>query len=161
MSHYLLMSCVRKLDILATAIQNFKALTCCYLIDARRKTCFVHAGGSKRRQNLFDSHCKDTLAATKIDLDCMKNVVTEQESWLLHDNANAQSKYVISRKDIKVLKHSPYSEFILTSLSDLVLCDFWLLPKLKLAMTGKRCDKIQNISRSSTAIFGSSENEVQ
>ncbi|EFN89680.1 Histone-lysine N-methyltransferase SETMAR, partial [Harpegnathos saltator] len=45
-----------------------------------------------------------------------------------------------------VIDHPPYSP-------DLAPCDFWLFPKLKLAMKGNRFDTILVIQKTSTAIL--------
>ncbi|PNF29733.1 hypothetical protein B7P43_G11195 [Cryptotermes secundus] len=50
------------------------------------------------------------------------------------------------RKGITVLDHPPYSP-------DLATGDFWLFPKVKLAMKGDRHDTIQDIQRESTAVL--------
>jgi hypothetical protein len=51
-----------------------------------------------------------------------------------------------ARKGITVLHHPPYSP-------DLAAADFWLFPKVKLAMKGNRHDTNQDIQRESTAVL--------
>jgi hypothetical protein len=51
------------------------------------------------------------------------------------------------KKNIVELGHPPYSP-------DLAACDFWLFPKLKLAMERKRFDTIADIQKASTASLG-------
>jgi len=62
------------------------------------------------------------------------------EKWangfnLHHDNIPCHTlllvRQFLSNKNITVCPHSPYS-------SDLALCDFWLFPKVKMTMKGKR-----------------------
>ncbi|XP_064486005.1 protein GVQW3-like [Ornithodoros turicata] len=64
-------------------------------------------------------------------------------SWsLLHNNAPAHNAKAVrdflAKKGVVVLDHPPYSP-------DLSPADFWLLPKLKLAMKGTRHDSIEDI----------------
>jgi hypothetical protein len=54
------------------------------------------------------------------------------------------SGMAISVKNIMVCPHSPYS-------LDLALCDFWLFPKVKMAMKGKCFESIQDIKVATTA----------
>ncbi|EFN89558.1 Histone-lysine N-methyltransferase SETMAR, partial [Harpegnathos saltator] len=75
----------------------------------------------------------------------------EPGSWfLLHDNAPSHkaimAREFLTKKGIIVIDHSPYSP-------DLAPCDFWLFPKLKLAMKGNRFDTILVIQKTSTAIL--------
>jgi len=50
----------------------------------------------------------------------------------------------ISVKNITVCRHPPYS-------LDLAPCDFWLFPKVKMTMKGKRFESIQDIKAATTA----------
>ncbi|PNF22264.1 RING-box protein 1A [Cryptotermes secundus] len=64
-------------------------------------------------------------------------------SWsLLHNNAPSHKSKIVcdflARKGITVLDHPPYSP-------DLAPADFWLFPKVKLAMKGDCHDTIQDI----------------
>jgi hypothetical protein len=49
----------------------------------------------------------------------------------------------MSNKNITVCPHPPYSP-------DLAPCDFWLFPKLKMTMKGKRFELIQDIEAAPT-----------
>ncbi|EFN76727.1 Histone-lysine N-methyltransferase SETMAR, partial [Harpegnathos saltator] len=68
----------------------------------------------------------------------------------LHDNAPSHKAIMVreflTKKGIIVIDHPPYSP-------DLAPCDFWLFPKLKLAMKGNRFDTIPVIQKTSTAIL--------
>lgn len=87
---------------------------------------------------------------------CARNVRVWPEYWeqgvwsLLHDNAPAHICKIVrdflAKIRIMVLDHSPYSP-------DLAPCDFWLLPKSKLATKGKRFDTILNIKTASAAML--------
>jgi hypothetical protein len=52
----------------------------------------------------------------------------------------------LGRKGITVLDHPPFSP-------DLAPADFWLFPKVNLAMKGDRHYTIQDIQRESTAVL--------
>lgn len=74
-----------------------------------------------------------------------------QGTWcLLHDNAPAHKSKIVcdflAQKSIVVLQHPPYSP-------DLSPCDFWLFPKLKMAMKGKRFDTISDIQKATTMVL--------
>jgi len=49
----------------------------------------------------------------------------------------------LSNKNIMVCPHPPYSP-------DLAPCDFWLFPKVKMTMQGKRFELIQEIEAATT-----------
>jgi len=51
---------------------------------------------------------------------------------------------VISVKNITMCPHPPYS-------LNLAPCDFWLLPKVKVIMKGKRFESIQDVEAATTA----------
>ncbi|CAK9801097.1 Mariner Mos1 transposase [Anthophora plagiata] len=73
----------------------------------------------------------------------------EPSSWrLLHDNAPAHRSLIVTdfltKNDIFLLQHPPYS-------LDLALCDYFLFPKLHLAMKGNRFASIEDIQRSTTS----------
>ena len=75
------------------------------------------------------------------------------EKWangfiLHHDNAPCHTSLLVrqflSNKLITVCPHPPYSP-------DLAPCDFWLFPKVKITMKGKRFESIQDIEAATTA----------
>jgi hypothetical protein len=54
------------------------------------------------------------------------------KNWILHhDSLQGTVKQFLAQKLITEMEHPPYS-------SDLALNDFWLLPKIKFALEGKR-----------------------
>jgi len=70
------------------------------------------------------------------------------DSFILHyDNAPCHTSLLVrqflSNKNIMVCPHPPYSP-------DLALCDFWLFPKVKITMKGKRFESIQDIEAAIT-----------
>lgn len=75
----------------------------------------------------------------------------EQGCWrFLHDNAPAHKCRIVqeflAKKGVVVLDHPPYSP-------DLAPADFWLFPKLKLAMKGHRYSSIRDIQTSVTEVL--------
>ena len=68
--------------------------------------------------------------------------------WLLYyDNAPAHSsnlvQHFLAKYKIIQLRQPPYSP-------DRALCDFWMFPKLKMALKGKRFDDIEMIQSNAT-----------
>ena len=68
--------------------------------------------------------------------------------WLLHlDNAPAHSSNLVqeflAKHKIVLLRQPPYSP-------DIAPCDFWMFPKLKMALKGKRFDDIETIQSNAT-----------
>ena len=68
--------------------------------------------------------------------------------WLLHhDNAPAHPSNLVhqflAKHKIVQLHQPPYSP-------DIAPCDFWILPKLKMAFKGKRFDDIETIQSNAT-----------
>ena len=68
--------------------------------------------------------------------------------WLLHhDNAPAHSSNLVqqflAKHKIVQLRQPPYSP-------DIAPCDFWMYPKLKMALKGKRFDDIETIQSNAT-----------
>ena len=67
---------------------------------------------------------------------------------LHHDNAPCHIlllvRHFLSNKNITVCPYPPYSP-------DLAPCDFWLFPKVKMTMKGKRFESIQGIEAAVTA----------
>ena len=81
-------------------------------------------------------------------------------SWfLLHDNAPAHRsvsvKDFLSKKNVKALEHSPYSP-------DLAPADFYLFPRLKSALKGRRfCDAADVIDNATEELKRLSQNSSQ
>ena len=75
------------------------------------------------------------------------------ENWangfiLHHNNALCHTSLLVgqflSNKNITVCPHPPYA-------LDLAPCDFWLFPKVKITLKGKRFESIQEIEAATTA----------
>ena len=68
--------------------------------------------------------------------------------WLLHDDnapshsSNPVQQFLAKHKIVR-LRQLPYSP-------DIASCDFWMLPKLKMALEGKRFDGIETIQSNAT-----------
>ena len=70
------------------------------------------------------------------------------KNWQLHhDNAPAHSAHVIkgclAKNSMALARQPPYS-------SDLTPCDFWLFPKLKITLEGKRFQSRKDIMKKTT-----------
>ena len=68
--------------------------------------------------------------------------------WRLHhDNAPAHSSNLVqqflAKHKIEQLRQPPYSP-------EIAPCDFWMFPKLKMALKGKRFDDIETIQSNAT-----------
>ena len=88
-------------------------------------------------------------------LEYLRNDVRRKrpEKWtngfiLHHDNVRCHTSLLVwqflSNKTFTACPHPPYSP-------DLAPCDFWLLPKVKMAMKGKRFESIQDIELATRA----------
>ena len=69
--------------------------------------------------------------------------VWREQTWLLHhDNAPAHNavptQQFLSANKIPVIQHPPYTP-------DLAPCDFFLFPKMKFKLKGRRFDTIEDI----------------
>jgi len=74
-----------------------------------------------------------------------------ERTWLLHhDNAPSHTSvlthYFLAKNKIAVIPHPPYSP-------DLAPCDFFLFPKLKLKLKGRRFDTIEEIQAESQRVL--------
>jgi len=73
-------------------------------------------------------------------------------NWLLHDD-NTPSHWALVMREflahnsIITLPHPPYSP-------DLVPCDFFFFPKMKLQLKGHRFDRMEEIQRESQNVLG-------
>jgi transposase len=73
-------------------------------------------------------------------------------NWLLHDDNAPSHQALVTReflahKGIITLPYSPYSP-------DLASCDFFLFPKMKLQLKGRRFDRVEEIQRESQYVLG-------
>jgi len=73
-------------------------------------------------------------------------------NWLLHDDNAPSHRALITReflahKGITTLPHLPCSP-------DLAPCDFFLFPKMKLLLKGRRFDRVEEIQRESQNVLG-------
>jgi len=71
-------------------------------------------------------------------------------NWLLHDD-NAPSHRALATREflahITTFLHPPFSP-------DLAPCDFFLFPKMKLLLNGRRFDRLEDIQRESQNVLG-------
>jgi histone-lysine N-methyltransferase SETMAR len=74
-----------------------------------------------------------------------------EQTWLLqHDNAPPHAAVLthqfLAKNKIAVIPHPPYSP-------DLAPCDFFLFPKMKLKLKGRRFDTIEEIQAETQKVF--------
>lgn len=78
------------------------------------------------------------------------------EWFLLHDKAPVHSSLIVSQflagKSVTVINHPPYSP-------DLAPADFFLFPKLKVALKGQRFDNVETIQKNVTAVLNTISKE--
>jgi transposase len=72
-------------------------------------------------------------------------------NWVLHhDNAPAHTalavQHFLASKNMMVIPHPPYSP-------DLAPCDFFLLPKMKIKLKGRRFDTVEEIQAESQKVL--------
>ena len=83
-----------------------------------------------------------------------------EQTWLLHhDNAPSHTSVLthqfLAKNKIAVISHPPYS-------SDLAPCNFFLSPKMKLKLKGRRFDTIEEIQAESQRVLDTpTENDFQ
>ncbi|EZA47753.1 hypothetical protein X777_15520 [Ooceraea biroi] len=111
----------------------------CILIEnlGKRKVCarFVPHTLTDDQKDARVQHCLDMKQTANFDLNFMGSIVTADETCDF-----------LAKKGIVVLDHPPYSP-------DLAPCDFWLFPKLKLAMKGQHYNTIQDIQKAVTKVL--------
>jgi histone-lysine N-methyltransferase SETMAR len=67
-------------------------------------------------------------------------------NWLLHHNNTLSHTSFLTKNNMTVVLHPPYS-------SDLVPCDFSLFPQLKIKLKGRHFDTIERIEAESQAVL--------
>ena len=81
---------------------------------------------------------------------CSKKVTWNQNLIIHHDNAPAHRSFKVSqflaKNNMTVIPHPPCSP-------DLAPCDFFLFPKLKVRMKGRRFDTIEEIQEESQRVL--------
>jgi transposase len=73
-------------------------------------------------------------------------------NWMLHDDNAPSHRALLTREflahnSIITLPHPPYSP-------DLTPCEFFLFPKMKLQLKGRRFDRLEEIQRESQNVLG-------
>jgi len=108
----------------------------------------VRADFVRRNNTVNSEYYKGSLERLRNDVRRKR-----REKWvngfiLHHDKAPCHTSLLVrqfmSNKNITVCPHPPYSQHLAT-------CDFWLFPKVKMTMKGKRLESIQDIEAATTA----------
>ena len=101
-------------------------------------------------------YVNDTLPMVFDNFKKKRNRQTIRDVMLHHDNASSHTAKVITkylkRERITLLPHPPYSP-------DLAPCDFFLFPKLKKELAGRRFERIENLARAVNSIINKIPNQ--
>lgn len=108
----------------------------------------VHHEYAPRGQTVNKEYYLEVLRRLRDAVRRKRPELWTSRDWLLHhDNAPAHSSNLIQhflvKHDIKQLRQPPYSP-------DIAPSDFWLFPKLKIPLKGKRFDDVEQIKQNAT-----------
>ena len=103
----------------------------------------VHQEFAQRGQRINKEYYVEVLKRLRDAVRRKRPRFWSSGDWLLHhDNAPAHSanlvKQFLAKQKIVQLRQPPYSPYIAP-------CDFWMFPKLKMALEGKWFDDIETI----------------
>ena len=132
---------------------NVKVMLTCFFDVFFDFRGIVHHGYAPEGQTINKEYYLQVLR-------CLRETVRRKrpDMWaaknfqLHHDNAPAHSAHVIhaflAKNSMSLVRQAPYS-------SDLARCDFWLFPKLKTILKGRRFQSRENTMKKSTEELGS------
>ena len=108
----------------------------------------VHHEYAPKGQTITKEYYIDVLRRLRDAVRRKRPEFKESGSWKLHhDNAPAHSAHVVqqflAKHGIPVVSQPPYSP-------DLAPCDFFLFPKIKMALKGKRFQDVDEIKQNAT-----------
>ena len=108
----------------------------------------VHYKFAPRRQMINEEYYVGVLKRLRDAVRRKRPCFWSSGDWLLHhDNAPAHSSNLvqqcIAKHKIVQFRQPPYNP-------DIAPCDFWMFPKLKMAVKGKRFDDIETIQSNAT-----------
>ncbi|KAL4149391.1 hypothetical protein QTP88_003351 [Uroleucon formosanum] len=118
----------------------------------------VHHEYAPKGQTITKEYYIDVLRRLRDAVRRKRPEFKESGSWKLHhDNAPAHSAHVVqqflAKHGIPVVSQPPYSP-------DLAPCDFFLFPKIKMALKGKRFQNVDEIKQNATEqLRGVSKND--
>lgn len=118
----------------------------------------VHHEYAPKGQTITKEYYIDVLRRLRDAVRRKRPEFKESGSWKLHhDNAPAHSAHVVqqflAKHGIPVVSQPPYSP-------DLAPCDFFLFPKIKMALKGKRFQDVDEIKQNATEqLRGVSKND--
>ena len=121
--------------------------TCVYIIFFDCEGV-VHYEFAARGQKINKEYYVEVLKRLRDAVRRKRPCFWSSGDWLLHDdNARAHSSNLVqqflAKHKIVQLCQPPYSP-------DIASCDFWMFPKLKMALKGKRFDDIETIQSNAT-----------
>jgi hypothetical protein len=99
-------------------------------------------------QTVNSGFCCDVLRRLRENVRRRRPELWREQTWPLHRLTLPSSLNSFWRNKMAVIPHPPYS-------SDLVPCDFFLFPKMKLKLKGRRFGIIENIQAESQSAWHS------
>ncbi|XP_026826863.1 uncharacterized protein LOC113562256 [Ooceraea biroi] len=111
----------------------------------KRKVCarFVPHALNEDQEIARVEHCKDLIKTARRNCTFLESIVTGDETWCFKTVAVRE---FLAKKQVCVLQHPPYSP-------DLSPCDYFLFPKLKLAMKGTFYDSVTQVQEAVTRVI--------
>jgi hypothetical protein len=99
-------------------------------------------------QRMNQQHCVEVLKRLRLAVCRKRPKKRASRAWALHcDNAHAHTarsfQASLANHGIPVVQQPPYSP-------DMAPCDFWLIPRFKMATKGKKFDDIDTIKENTT-----------
>ena len=126
---------------------NVKSMLICFFdIDGIIHKEFVPPG-----QTVNAKFYCDILRRLREDMRRKRPGKWRTNNWVLHrDNAPAHTalagQHFLASKDMTVVPHPPYSP-------DFAPCDFFLFPKMKIKLKGRRFDTVEEIQAESQKVL--------
>jgi len=133
-------------QIVKTAQNSKKRMFCIFFSVDGVITRFVVPKGQTVNANLY---ANEILPKVFSDFMEKRGRTTVRDVMLHHDNAAAHKARIVTEylrnERVDLLPHPPYSP-------DLAPCDFFLFPRIKKELKGKRFDKVENLARAVQAV---------
>jgi len=112
----------------------------------------VHQEFAPEGQTVNAGFYCSVLRCMREDIQRKRPELWQEGNWLFHDdNAPSHRALVtcefLAQNSIITLPHPPYSP-------DLAPCDFFLFPKMKLQLKGRRFDRVEEIQREWQNVLG-------
>lgn len=133
-------------QIVKTAQNSKKRMFCIFFSVDGVITRFVVPKGQTVNANLYANEILPKVFSNFME---KGGRTTVRDVMLHHDNAAAHKARIVTEylrnERVELLPHPPYSP-------DLAPCDFFLFPRIKKELKGKRFDKVENLARAVQAV---------